>query len=109
MCIEDYRLGRKTRTAYSFVACPNGINTPICGFSKNRVHLRISRNANAGWVAPAGFPMDANVQGIALNNSDFPVDVDIKDHGEMVTQQWMGRGNAGTLNVFVIETFLDDQ
>jgi hypothetical protein len=106
MCMEDIRIGRKTRTTFRLVTIAVTA-TPLVASNPNRVSLIVGvPSTNQIVIGP-----DANVttsQGISVYNTGAPFELNIQDHGDAVIKELWAIGGAG-VTVGVIESFLDEK
>lgn len=94
MCIEDVRLGRQSIWSENNV--PVGIASGnLCAASPNRVALVFSPPL-AGTVTISTISPVVSGVGFALNAGGLPLMLNIRDHGQMVTQAWFAIASVAT-------------
>lgn len=100
MCMEDYRLGRKTLSrelAFTTVAT---VAQQIVGGSPLRVAIILGAPI-AGTLTYSTNPTPTTGRGINVGAGQPPVTLTIKEEGEIVTHQWWvvddGTGRSATM------------
>lgn len=107
MCMEDIRLGRKTRTAVRLKVINPGTMEPLVVSSDKRIHLSVWPADDVVFISPT----DANAgpsQGYNMAIGGHPFELDIQKHGDAVTKSYSAASTAAPAFLLVIETFLDE-
>jgi hypothetical protein len=105
MCIEDYRLGRAT---YSHL---KSVNVDISGqellpASYKRVSVVFaSANASGYYLSNGSCGNDSCSFYIPANSPPFKLN--IQEYGDIVRKAWFAVSAGSSINVGVIETYLD--
>ncbi len=107
MCIEDIRLGRKTRAAQTRVTL-GVVSVLTVGNAFDRVSLIFSNPSAASVTFSINNPA-VDGEGITIATADPPVKLNIRDDGRLVTSQWFAVAAVGTPTVDVFETFLEEK
>lgn len=108
MCMEDIRIGRKSRFAIANIPVGIAAAIPICQTEEKRTALIISvAGANSVVIAPQG--IDVSVAGgILLNNTSAPYRLDLIHYGRMAQMQFNAIALVGVCTVTVQETLLEE-
>lgn len=105
MCMEDFNLGRETEMSQKLVTVPNATSILLIDRNPNRVALVIG-DPSASVVTISRRNDVTSGQGIHLNNGNVPMVLNIKDHGNIVTEEFYAIATAGTPTVCVWESIL---
>ena len=109
MCLEDVRLGRKTRFTARKVTVTNAEDKVVVPWSATRVAIHI-RPATSGDVLIGPFAGGTvSAYGFLFSSTLYPIDLTIDRHGETVISSWLARASAGDVDLIVIETFLEEK
>lgn len=109
MCLEDVRLGRKTRFTIRKVTATNAADAVVVPWSATRVALLI-RPATSGDVLIGPFAGGGvSAYGFLFSNTLYPIDLTIDRHGETVISSWLARATGADVELIVIETFLEEK
>ena len=108
MCKEDKRLAAKMYTRVTYKALNDGVGVALVGEARNRVHLRISIDSSTCQVLPTTDD-NGSLRGFMLNITKPDFQLDIEQHGNIVTFPWSGIGAGGSNIATIMETFLDSE
>lgn len=104
--MEDVRLGRDTLVTIYETTINNTTVTQVCPYDPNRVSLIIGSVNSGVRVSPD--PNMTNLKGVGCADASR-LELNIKDHGALVTRQWFGQMTSGSAVVVCYGASLNKQ
>jgi hypothetical protein len=108
MCMEDIRIGRRSRSSYREISLADGVPVQVCGYDASRIAITFlcGSDVNYNIHPPGGADGDA---GLRLSSFGTSWSARIEDAGNLVAEVWRAetRGANGVLGI--IETTLGER
>ncbi len=113
MCIEDVRLGRKTKSIYQQISVPTVGWVEIAKANPKRTVLVFgvsSTNQCSVYPADLGNAIAVGFGVGSTTGGDGTLSFNIKEHGDLVCRAWWGHSNgAGATIISIIEAELQEE
>jgi hypothetical protein len=107
MCMEDVRIGRRAAFTEADVAV-GVVSVQLIVAAPNRYSLVLGAPLVGTFTFSTNTPAVSGV-GLQLTAGQPPINLNVRDHGQMVTQGWYAICSGAGQTCFVGSTLLSDQ
>lgn len=105
MCMEDIKIGRNARSVTRMVNV-DVTSRLILEPNPHRYAIQFPSITGVGFTVGNHSPI-VTLVGVTIGQLTTGWNVNLRDHGDCVTQAWFGVLNAGTASIPIIESILD--
>lgn len=109
MCMEDVRIGRRTRTFTRVVNVGSATWVQVAKQDPNRYAISMVARANVGHIITCWVGEALAAATSTGNNQSTEYLYDLQQHGDMVTQPFYAWQSAGNMQVWVTEVVLAEE
>lgn len=107
MCMDDFRIGRKLRTAVRPVNVSSVSPNIIVSFNASRTHLSFGTQGGNVGIGTKDIDL-TGAAGYVVGRQVPKLEFDIQTDGDIVTKEWTGFVAGADQIIVITETYLDE-